>query len=227
MWCVLVSTIASFARLQRIGAPVFTTAEAAAALRRSGSAASRALRTLSEHGLVERIRHGMWRLGDAADPRTLVREITRPYPSYVSFESALSAHGMIDQLPREIGVASLGRPRKVETSAAVFAIHRLPPRLFGGFSDEHGFPLATPEKALFDWCYVTRARGAARLLPELELPATFSRAEVERWLERIADVRLRRRVAETAVRLIEGAVREEGPRADPRRPPAMRPPGAR
>ena len=53
------SAIAAFAKLRAIGYPYLTTREAAAALRASASSASRTLRTLSAHGLTERVRHGL------------------------------------------------------------------------------------------------------------------------------------------------------------------------
>ena len=93
-------SLSSFAALSRLG-PTVTTGEAAAALNISVSQASRLMRTLEAQELARHVRYGLWIVGpDAVDPRTLVEEITRPYPAYVSFTSALNAHGMIDQVPR-------------------------------------------------------------------------------------------------------------------------------
>lgn len=186
------STTADLARLSRLGSSVLTTSEAAAALKTSSSSASRTLRTLSDHGLATQVRHGVWRLGtDLPDPRQLSLEITRPYPSYVSFPSALAAHEVIDQIPREIALASLGRAKTVRTPFAVFSVHRLPPELFEGFEPRAGFALATVEKAIFDFHYVAAASGhTRRRLPELDLPRSFSRAEIDRWIRRIRSRRL-------------------------------------
>ena len=93
------SAIAAFAKLRAIGYPYLTTREAAAELRASASSASRTLRTLSAHGLTERVRHGLWRFADQSpDARLVAAELTRPYPAYISFASALAAHGAIDQI---------------------------------------------------------------------------------------------------------------------------------
>src|SRR5438094_4532364 len=95
------SAIAAFAKLRAIGYPYLTTREAAAALRVSASSASRTLRTLSAHGLTERVRHGLWRFAEQSpDARLFAAEVTRPYPAYISFASALAAHGAIDQITR-------------------------------------------------------------------------------------------------------------------------------
>ena len=137
-------------------------------------------------------------------------ELTRPFPAYVSFQSALAARGAIDQIPREISVASLAKPRRVETRLATFVIHRLPPALFGGFEESDGVAVATVEKALFDYFYVAAASGRTRArLPELDLPASFSRNKLESWLTRIRSVRLRTRVRAAIERALDDAEYED------------------
>jgi predicted transcriptional regulator of viral defense system len=127
-----VTRLATYATLERLG-PVIATGEAAAALRMSVSSASRLLSGLAQEGHAVRLRSGLWSVGlEAPDPFMLAPELTRPHPSYVSFESALAYHGMIDQLPREVSIASLDRARRVETSVGMFAIHHLPPAVLPG-----------------------------------------------------------------------------------------------
>ena len=201
------SSASVFAKLREIGAPTVTTREAAAALRISTSSASRALRTLAQRGLARQIRHGLWSLADRpADPRLLAGEITRPHPAYISFASALAAHGVIDQIPREISLASTGRPKRVKTSQGIFVVHRVPPGLFGGYDLKDGVSIATPEKALFDFVYVSQASGRTRQrLPELDLPASFSRREVDGWIKRISSPRLRELVNNGVKRALQHA----------------------
>ncbi len=205
------STAAAFATLRALGVTLLTTGEAAAALRVSVSSASRSLRTLAERGLVRRIRHGTWSLtSDAMDPRRVAAELTRPFPAYVSFQSALAAHGTIDQIPREISVASLAKPRRLRTEVATFMIHRLPPDLFGGYEERDGVALATVEKAIFDYFYVACASGhPSRRLPELDLPASFSREKLSAWIARIGSPRLRTLVSVAVSRALEHAEYEE------------------
>ncbi len=205
------SAAANYATLRGLGAPLLMTGEAAAALRVSRSAASRALRTLERRGLVRRIRHGLWAIApEPLDPRRIVAELTRPHPAYVSFDSALARHGAIDQIPREITVASLAKPHRVRTAIGTFAIHRLPPELFGSFEDGDGVALATPEKALFDSVYVACAGGdPTRRLPELELPASFSRKDLDAWIARLRSARLRTLVAEAVARTLAHADYED------------------
>ena len=90
-------SLASFSELSRLG-PTIRTGEAAAALGVSVSGASRLLRRLESRNLARQVRYGLWIVGtDSIDPRALAQEIARPHPAYVSFTSALNAHGMIDQ----------------------------------------------------------------------------------------------------------------------------------
>lgn len=208
------SAAATYAALRRVSSPLLTTEEAAAALRTSHSAASRSLRTLSAQGLVRRIRHGLWSVASSPiDPRSIVAELTRPFPAYVSFQSALAAHGAIDQIPREISVASLDKPRRIETTLATYAIHRLPPELFGGFAERNGVSLATVEKAIFDSFYVACASGDPdRRLPELDLPADFSNKRLDGWVARIRSARLRALVSAAIARALKHAEHEDRPR---------------
>lgn len=185
-------SLSSYSTLSRLG-PTVTTGEAAAALNISVSQASRLLRTLEAQDLMRHVRYGLWIVGqDSIDPRTLVEEITRPYPAYVSFTSALNAHGMIDQVPREISVASLDSAKRVKTELGTYAVHHVPPALFGGWMERDGVKLARPEKALFDLAYVSAVHGSrTRRVPELELPGDFDRDELDRWLSRIESPRVR------------------------------------
>lgn len=180
-------------RIDRVaaGEPI-TTAEVAAGLRISSSAASQTLRLLAENGLAHRLRPGLWLIGtNRIDRFRLASAVAAPFPAYVSFTSALNFHGLIDQLPREIAVASPGRPRVVVTSSGTFRLHRIPAALFDGWTEMTGALIASPEKAIFDLAYVAAVRGVPANVPELELPKQFDRRALDRWLARIATKRLR------------------------------------
>jgi predicted transcriptional regulator of viral defense system len=182
----------AYARLVELKVPAVTTAEAAAALRVSVDAANKTLTRLAEDGLILPIRRGLWALHDPIDPRVLAEYLTAPWPSYVSLHTALYAHGMIEQIPEVIYVASLDRAQTLQTRVGRFAVHHVAPAFFGGFEDVSGVKLATPEKALLDVLYFsgTRARHCAAL-PEVEIPARFRRREVQRWLDRVPSRRMR------------------------------------
>lgn len=113
---------------------------------------------------------------------------------------------MIEQIPREISVASLDRTRRVTTSVGAYSIHHLVADLFGGYrgSDEAGY-LAEPEKALFDTVYVRAARGGSIRLPELALPERFRQETLEDWISRVARPRLRTLVSRGLAKALSGA----------------------
>lgn len=184
--------LSAYSTLERLGA-VITTGEASSALRISSSSASRVLAGLEAQGRARRLRSGVWAIGpEAPDPFAVVADLTRPHPSYVSFTSALNYHGVIDQIPREITVASLDRARRIETSVGTFTVHHVPPELFGGWAETPRGPVATPEKAIFDVCYTSAVHaGRPQRIPELDLNPDFRRDELDRWLSRIGNPRIR------------------------------------
>ncbi len=199
----------AYGELRRIGHPIVQTREAAARLRTSVSNASHLLRSMEKAGLVRRLRHGLWALDPEIDPFVLAPYLTAPFPAYVSFWSALAGHGMIEQIPREITVASLDRTRRIDTAIGSYSIHHLAPELFDGYrgSEETGF-LATPEKALFDSVYVRAPRSARFFFPELSVPEDFVEAQLDEWTDRIESPRLRTLVSRGLARALAQASRE-------------------
>ena len=185
-------TVEAYGDLLRFGCPIAETSEVATRLGLSVSRTSHLLRSLEDTGLVRRLRHGLWALTDDVEPFSVAPYLTSPYPAYVSLWSALAHHGMIEQSPRQIHVASLHRPRTIPTTLGSFSIHQIVPELFDGYTGlaRTGY-LATPEKALFDTIYVSAPRGA-RIHPlELSLPDGVDATRLDQWTSRIARPRLR------------------------------------
>ena len=199
----------AYGELLRIGRPIIETREAAARLHVSVSSASHVLRSMQEAGLVRRLRQGFWTLDADVDPFVLAPYLTAPFPAYISFWSALARHDMIEQIPRQISVASLDRTRHLKTTIGTYSIHHLVPELFEGYhgSQESGY-LATPEKALFDTVYIRAARGARIFLPELSLPEDFDETQLEGWAHSIATPRLRTLVSRGLEEALRQASRE-------------------
>ena len=185
-------------RLKRLRVPAATTADAAAVLGVSGEAASQTLRRLARTGLVTPVRKGLWALADRPDPLTLAEYVTAPYPSYLSLQTALYQHGMIEQIPSMIFLVSLARSARVETVLGTYSVHHVQPAFFDGFESipDSGMKLATAEKALVDFLYLSPTRGRLfAALPELEFPCGFRRSGVREWVRRIPSQRLRTIVA--------------------------------
>lgn len=182
----------AYAGLLRLNRPVVETREAAARLGLSVPAASQQLRSLERSGIVRRLRRGLWLLRRDVEPFALPAYLTAPLPAYVSLWSALARHAMIEQVPRQVYVASLARTQQLRTSIGDFSIHHLAPELFGGYGQlDDGGHLASPEKALFDTIYLLTPRGGQVRLPELELPEGFDEGRLDEWTQRVQRPRLR------------------------------------
>ena len=198
----------ALSRLRELGVPLVTTADAVAVLKLSVPAASQTLRRLARVGLMVPVRKGLWAFDRDLDPLLVTESLTAPYPSYVSLQTALHRHGMISQIPSIIYAVTLGRDRRVETPFGPYSFHHLPPELFGGWMTppRSGLKLATPEKALADYLYLTPTRTRLfAALPELELPASFRVETTRGWLQRIRSPRLRT----IAERRLEEILREK------------------
>lgn len=183
--------------------PVFNTAEVA---RRAGiehSNASRDLSRLANHGMVTRIRRGLWAVPAHPDfsPFAVVPYLFEETPGgYVSLLSALNLHGLMDQIPRVVHVVSTAQRPVLRTPVATYEFYRIQRELFAGFKpyrNTGNFEIATAEKAVFDTLYFSVRRGRRfAFLPEVELPASFMAREVEDWITRVEHPPLRIAVRE-------------------------------
>jgi predicted transcriptional regulator of viral defense system len=207
-----VNQIEALQRIRSFGGTGFETRDAAALLGVSAANANMILRRLARHGLILHVSRGRWVGSGAVDRFVLPELITAPSPAYVSMQSALFHHGLIEQVPAVIFAVTLSRPRRVRTPLGIVSLHRLPPTLFEGFDldDKTSAKIARPEKALFDLFYL--APGRTRLfaaLPELEVPRAF------RWTELLRYAQLVRSPARRGFLL----ARIAGARAPTRGPP--------
>lgn len=174
-------------RIRALGVPSFETRDVSALLQVSPANASMLLGRLARHGQVSRLARGKWMLGTASRA-VMAEQLAAPYPAYVSLQSALFRHGVIEQVPAITFAVTLGRARRIPTPHGMISLHRIPPALFGGFAvEEDGGKLATVEKALFDLVYLSPTRSRLFVkLPEVELPRTFQWPETLRWAKQIA-----------------------------------------
>lgn len=201
------TAVQALARLRSLGVPLVESADAAAVLGQEASATARTLARLAQAGLVDRVRHGTWWMDPPADPYRLAAHLTLPFDAYLSLQSALHHHGLIEQIPAVHYVVSLARTQRIQTCVGVYSVHHLAPEVFGGFLESAGGArIATPEKALFDVAWLSG--GRSRLfagLPELTLPSGFDHQELARWLGRVHSQRDRTRVERKVAGFVAGA----------------------
>jgi predicted transcriptional regulator of viral defense system len=205
--------------LRALATPVFTTSDAAARLGLTVSAASKTLDRLRDAGLARLIRRGLWTVRETLEPLVLAEHLTAPHPAYVSLQTALHLHGMLEQIPAVIYVVSLARSQRIRTTLGTFSVHRVAPEFFGGFDllPRSGAKVATPEKALLDVLYLSG--GRSRLfasLPELELPAGLRLDRAQAWIKKIPSARLRTLVSRRLDALRATATRNRPARSSKR-----------
>ena len=173
-------------KIRGLGVASFETRDASALLKVSPANASVLLGRLAGRGLIRRLMRGRWAIGEQATA-LLAEQVAAPSPAYVSLQSALFRHGVIEQVPAMLYAITLGRARRVRTAHGTVSLHRIPPELFGGFElAEDGAKVATIEKALFDLIYLSPTRSRLFVkLPETEIPSSFRWSEANRWTKLI------------------------------------------
>jgi len=182
-----VTQIEAMRRLNALRAPAFSTREAAALLQVTPANASMILHRLERHGFLTHLARGRWGLARGVSRFALAEILSAPEPAYVSLQSALFHHGLIEQVPAVIYAVTPGRTRRVESVIGTVSFHRVPPELFFGFEiTEDGAKIATAEKALFDILYLAPARSRlfARL-PEIEFPRKFRWADIAKYIDHV------------------------------------------
>jgi predicted transcriptional regulator of viral defense system len=195
------------AKLLEMEVAVFQTSDAAACLNIDNAHASKLLARLSSAGHLVHLSRGLWAFKDRVEPLALPESLTNPFPSYISLQSALYYHDMISQIPAIIYAVSISRTKRYETPLGVVSIHHVNPLFFFGFeSMGRGIAkMATPEKALIDFLYLSPARSNLfRALPELDLPKSFSAKKVRKIIGRIRSARRKKLVKRLFEELMSG-----------------------
>jgi len=176
---------------------VFTLADVLALLPLHPSAAVHALNRLVRHGLLVRVARGVYasRAGPDVHPFEAIAHLAAPWSAYVSLHSALSAYGIVDQVPAAVFGVTTGRPRRIRTPLGEYRLHHVQPRLLWGYRWEETpfarYPIAEPEKAIVDCLYLeVRAGRGVALFPELHLRGAIDRARLREFVTRAADDRV-------------------------------------
>lgn len=183
-------------KIQQTQIPFLHTHEAAKILDLSNSQASLILHRLQEAEEIVSVKKGLWLIDKNANSFFIGEHLARPYPAYVSLQSALYLHGMISQIPETIFLVSLGRTQKKVVGKTVYSFHHIEIPLFSDFELHEKFNLASPEKALFDFFYFSATKkNIFKSLPELELPKSFKRKKLLEWCALIKNPRLRSHVS--------------------------------
>ena len=186
--------------IKKLGRHVFTTHELTVISGKSSSTIVQSLNRLAGQGLLVKIYRGVW-AESGPQPLSPLEVIPCLFPRqrvYVSFITALHIHGIVEQIPQVMTLASPSHTRLIETKAGVFSVHQIAPALFDGFDWYKGdgsFLIAGPEKALIDSLYLSsRRKKQFGHFPELHFPPAFKFKKAENWAKRIPEEKIRRYV---------------------------------
>jgi predicted transcriptional regulator of viral defense system len=128
------------------------------------------LHRLVDYGVLVRLRRGVYQVVLQAPALARIANML-VYPSYLSFESALSRYGVLSQVPYTLAFATTRRSRHLTLGETNVQFHQLKGELFFGYTLADSLYVAEPEKALLDQCYLA-SRGLADLTwEELDLAA--------------------------------------------------------
>lgn len=191
--------IEALQRLRKLATPAVESRDVAALLQVSASNATTILRRLAAEGMIIHLSRGRWLVNPKIVRLALPELISAPYPAYISLQSALFHHGMIEQIPSVIYAVTPARPRRLRTPLGTISYHRMPPELFKGFELLSGSDakIATAEKAIFDLVYL--APGRSRVfsnLPELTIPPRFQWKRLKEYTELVKSSGRRTYIAE-------------------------------
>lgn len=183
--------------VKKMGRPIFTTHELTVISGKSASTVVHSLKRLVKQGLLVKICQGVWAEPGprAISPFEIIPYLFPRHRVYVSFITALHLHGIVEQIPQIITLASTAHTSTLRTKAGVFSVHQISPAFFDGFDWYRGtghFLIAEPEKALIDSLYLSsRKKKQFNSFPELEFPPEFSFRKAIRWAGRIPEKKIR------------------------------------
>ena len=176
----------------------------------STSSASRRLARLETLGVLVRISRGIWCQPAHRDftPNQATGLLLGNERGYVSFLTALHAHGVISQIPASIQIATTGHGRVVSSPVGRYEFFQIKPELMqSGFAISETRPpclLASGEKALLDTFYIGTRKGKRfGRLPEidvsdLDLKKLASLFAAQKYTDRIASA-IGKRFAEIGI----------------------------
>ncbi len=112
-------------------------------------------------GALERAGRNIYVIGgEPVRPEMIAGQVY--FPSYLSFESALSRFGVLNLLPYSITFATTRKTKSSTLLDRRVVYRHLKKELFFGYTNEEGLYVAEPEKALLDLVYL-RSLGKAEI----------------------------------------------------------------
>jgi len=118
-----------------------------------------ALKRWVDGGVLERVSQGIYiPMGENLPLEKIAAQLY--LPNYLSFESVLSRHGILNMIPYTLTFATTRKSKKYTLRRHGVEFRQISRELFFGFEMRNGIHIAVPEKALLDQIYFI-CRGKA------------------------------------------------------------------
>lgn len=147
------SQIDIFKKLKAIEKPYFTIADFEKIFGLKKASLYVALNRLVKNGILRRLKRGVY---EVVFSEAKIEEVANQlyWPSYLSFESALSRYGIMDQIPYTLTFATPKKSKKIALGGIEVEYKQVKKDLFFGYRKENKILIAEPEKALLDQIYL-------------------------------------------------------------------------
>lgn len=179
------STIEFIKTLQSLDRGFFTVAdlEKITGLKRDSLKVT--LNRLVKQQVLTRLKRGVYQLSlSSVDVRKIANQLY--YPSYLSFESALSNYGILSQIPYTQTFATNKKSKKITIWNTEVEFTQIKEELFFGYILKDGIYIAEPEKALLDQIYMV-SRGKRNLnIKELDFK-NINKKKLEEFAQKFPD----------------------------------------
>lgn len=140
-------------RLRSFDKPYFTVADLEKILGLKRDSLYVTLNRLVKAGVLIKLRRGVYQPEfQVASLEKVANELY--YPSYLSFESALSVYGILSQIPYTLIFATIKRSKKLLLAGREVDYRQLKKDYFFGYILKNGIYIAEPEKAVLDQLYM-------------------------------------------------------------------------
>lgn len=162
------SNIKLLQKLRGFKKPYFTVADLEKILGMERNSLYVTLNRLVDEGVLVRLRRGAYQPEfQSLELEKVANELY--YPSYLSFESALSRYGILSQTPYTLTFATTKGSKKITLAGREVEYRQLKKDYFFGYTLENGIYVAEPEKAILDQLYMLSKGKAASDLSEWSL----------------------------------------------------------
>jgi hypothetical protein len=157
-------SLQNWVNLLKQGKGIYSRAELQRLTGLSIAALDRALTRLCQARFL--IRLGKSFYANGFNPPALEEAAALLYPpAYVSLESALFMHGVLQQAPHVLTCVTINKTKVFHTGLGEIVYSHLKPELFFGYGARDRIVLAEPEKAALDFVYLQMQNG---FLPALD-----------------------------------------------------------